>query len=289
MNQQITNSLKYIPVFLHIPKNAGTYILSCAQNIFRRYLNELNPNKFRMNDLGYRILLINYENNTISIALCYEPNYLTNKKFKQIPYNEYSNSIELGDFLCEISQGKLKIFSLFIESNGFKFIKTGLFDNLFKIIDKLPLYCAIFRDPLERAASLFSYLKSNQSLHEPTHGAITSNTFENYIKSSQAEDSWLIRSIAGVPNSKGISDEDFEKTCIFLDNVKIMDIKDTDKLIIYSFNTCYSFNVQFNKQIMRTNKIKQNNINLQEMDSSSINIFKNRAAYDYKLYNRYIS
>lgn len=289
MNQQITNSSKYIPVFLHIPKNAGTYILSCAHNIFRRYLNELNPNKFTMNDLGYRILLINYENNTISIALCYEPNYLTNKKFKQIPYNEYSNSIELGDFLCEISQGKLKIFSLFIESEGFKFINTGLFDNFFKITDKLPLYYAIFRDPLERALSLFNYLKSTDSSHEPTHGSITSSTFENYIKSSQAEDSWLIRSIVGISDSKQISDEDFQKTCIFLDKAKIMDIKYTDELIVHSFNECYLLNARFNKTIMRTNKTKQNNINIQEVDPVSFNIFKNRAAYDYKLYNRYIS
>ena len=281
-----------IPIFLHIPKNAGTFILNKAHNIFTNHSINLNRNQSRLWALSLRILLIKYENQTILIALSYDPNYRNNKNITQIPYHPYSSSIKLEDFFLEILKGNLEIFSLFIESQGFKFIKTGMFDVISKIINKDPLYCTILRHPLERALSLFSYLKSNSSSHEATHNKITSANFEDYIKSCEVEDSWLIRSIIGIPNLKEIREDDFEKTCTTLDKLIIRDIKNTNELIDEVFTKCYSLNAELlnnsNNSAMRRNETKQKKINLLELSCESVDVFKNRAKYDYKLYNKYV-
>jgi hypothetical protein len=39
---------------------------------------------------------------------------------------------------------------------------------------------------------------------------------------------------------------------------------------------------------MRRNETKQNKINLLELSCESVDVFKNRAKYDYKLYNKYV-
>ena len=102
----------------------------------------------------------------------------------------------------------------------------------------------------------------------------------------------MIRSIIGIPNLKEIREDDFEKTCTTLDKLIIRDIKNTNELIDEVFTKCYSLNAELlnnsNNSAMRRNETKQKKINLLELSCESVDVFKNRAKYDYKLYNKYV-
>ena len=124
-----------------------------------------------------------------------------NKNFITIDDNRYK--VELYPFLYELLNNKLEIFSIIIESYGFNMISKlnfdglNVFDYICKIIKKESVYYTIFRDCFSRTVSMYNYLNSNKSKHEPTHKKIAYNTFEEYIKSYQLEDSWSDVKVGG--------------------------------------------------------------------------------------------
>ena len=114
--------------------------------------------------------------------------------------------------------------------SNLNFDGLNVFDYICKIIKREPVYYTIFRDCFSRTVSMYNYLNSNKSKHEPTHKKIVYNTFEEYIKSYQLEDSWLIRKLLGVPGDKCINEDYFNKSCNILNKVKIADVKNVEEI-----------------------------------------------------------
>ena len=71
-------------------------------------------------------------------------------------------------------------------------------------------------------------------------GTIKFKTFEEYLNSYQLEDSWLIRNLINIPDSREITEEDYYQACFILDQFKIKDISKTDFLINEAFIEYYN-------------------------------------------------
>lgn len=284
--------MKKVPVFLHIPKNAGTYVLGWCFNLVRMQGILSKKNSILGWNIALRIILVKKDGQTIFTAVAYDPDHLKRKNFIVNPNNPYISETDIDSFLSEVNN--IEISSVHVESYGFKFLKTNFFQKLFIYLQITPIYFCILRDPLLRAYSMYNYILSNNSLHEDTHGKINSKTFYEYLKSYELEDSWLIRTITEIDNNKIIDEEDFQSVCKFLDHVIIDDIKNVDKLLDKVFQEAYSISLDFLKNNLAKNIDTRNmtksseKISLLSLDEETKSKFLNRTNYDYKIYRRYI-
>lgn len=281
-----------IPVFLHIPKNAGTYVLGITMSLFRHYgISKGWRNKPNWN-LNLRRILLQKEGVQIATVFIYDPEEIrkTNKNFKSHHMDEYCNTVDIDSFLQELKNKKIKLFSIIIESRGLKYIKDNLYEIICKQHGSFPFYYAIFRNPYDRALSMYHYITSSKSVHELTHKAITSKTFTDYIKSDKLEDSWLIRNLNNIPDYENITENDFNDACSILNNFKINDILNVNQLIDDVFFNCYGItisNIVTNEIIDKNITSYKNKICFEELDEETKKIFLNRTELDQKLYNKY--
>jgi len=155
------------------------------------------------------------------------------------------------------------------------------------------------REPYGRTLSLFSYLQSSQSAHEPSHGAYDSNTFIEHLNSPQLQGSWLIHNLLNVPDPEIITQDHYEQTCNILDNMLVSDISDVDYVIVKIFNECYNLGLDIkdflNKKITRGLRINTNTTKdkleypFESLDEETKNHFLNQTKWDYKIYNKYVN
>ena len=127
-------------------------------------------------------------------------------------------------------------------------IREGCF-LAYKIIDLCeaePFNFTIFRDPFSRQQSLYYYLTSDASAHEPSHHSIKENSFINYLNSSSLEDSWLIRVLSGVKSTTKLNKYWLEIASNFLDsnNFFIVDINHTDSAIKHVVEKCFNVPIE---------------------------------------------
>ena len=277
-----------IPIFLHIPKSAGTYVLSWNINMFRKHSIIQRSNSVKNHKL--RLIKVFSENQLALHAFVYDTNFTSDSTNK-------AGSIHIGqtsiyDFIIDLEKGKIELFSLIVESYGFKLLFKNIINTICKCTNTNPVYYCLLRDSFTRARSIYNYLKSFESSHESTHGRIKSETFEEYLSSHELEDSWLIRCINGMQDSQPISGLEFKKTCEFLDNVKIKKMELADSLINEIFYSCYELTIESSPHVtLYINKNesnrKTNKIDLSNIDPTKIELFINRTKYDNMIYNRY--
>ena len=284
-----------IPVFLHIPKNAGTYVLGVTMSLFRYYGTRKGwKNKIGWN-LNLRRILLQKKDKQIATLFVYDPEEIrhVNLKFKSLPTNEYCNVVDLNDFCKEFKRNQLTLFSIIIEDHGVKYIKDGLFDGFCTQADSTPFYYTILRDPYERALSLYSYITSSASLHEPTHNKFICGTFIDYINSYQLEDSWLIRKLSKIPDNEKITEDAFNEACSILNNFTIKDIFYTDQLLQDTFLTCYGISQNLGDQTSinanKNSNSKKTKIKFDELNEETKKIFLERTEFDKRLYQKYCS
>lgn len=305
-----------VPVFLHIPKNAGTYVLSRTMSLFRAYgfskewnrsgeqvfFSVLNMYK-NYNEPGGEIkrtwlfnlqrFIITENGKQIATVFVHDPHKLRENKSIYEPRADckYCTTIELKPFMQELKTGKLMIFSIIIEDNGVIRIKDGLFETMLSLVNSTPSYYTIFRGVFERAKSLFYYLKSGSSSHEPTHKKHKSRALEEYLCSYELWDSWLIRTITGLPYNEVITESSYNETCKILDKFKIKDISETDLLIQEVFTECYGSLYECDEFLVNINKNKNkitDSTKFEAFDKKVQQAFLARTEYDRKLYNKYV-
>jgi hypothetical protein len=286
-----------IPVFLHIPKNAGTYVLSNVEKLFRYYmLNVGHPNTAYCNLWIRKFYIIDSENFQYATLFVYDPNENRKKNNKIIPKatNKHVDVINIDHFnsvLEDFQNKKFELFSIIIEPRGAKLIAESFFQNICEKANKIPLYYTIFRKPYERALSLYNYIKSKDSEHELTHNAIHADTFEEYLRSHQLEESWIIRSAACVRDGATISEEDFKTVCNILKNFKIVDITKTDNLIDEVFMECYGVTrdiIKDHKNINKNATQKVINKSFDNLNDELKQLFLERTKFDNQLYDYFI-
>jgi len=280
-----------IPVFLHIPKNAGTYVSDwflIAFRYYRRTYTDWLKNQTPESDTIKSIQIV--ENGFIiarvligdSEHFCEKYPYFIEKRsctewdieFKNVTHNFIKN---------------LFIFGIIIESHGFK--KRHIILNLFK--DYYLHEFLILRDSFSRTQSIFNYNKSEQSKHDYSHGLIKAKTFEEYILSNKLEDSWLIRNLTDIEDSVGLDENSFNKAVNALTNVKVYDIKYTDKSIQEAFLNCYNFDSQQIKlnswDTVTKNETFNKKIKIEELSKNTQLVFLERTYWDNKLYNTFLN
>jgi len=291
----MSKPIKYttkIPVFLHIPKNAGTYVLGRTMTLFRYYGIARGWNDKERWNYNLRMIVLQHEGVQIATVCIYDPTGALNinTNFTKHEGDEYSNIVEVYPFFEELRNRELFIFSIIVEDYGVKFINTGLCEHLCSYNKKTPLYYTILRDPYDRAQSIYNYIKSSNSSHEPTHDLIKSNSLEEYFKSNQLEDSWLIRRLTGIRDEEEMNEKHFDKSCEILDKFKISDITKTDLLIDNVFTECFGINRDCGLskyEAHNKNANLKDKMHFNELQEETKAIFLRRTTPDRKIYERY--
>lgn len=266
----MTNKL---PVFFHIPKNAGTYVYNRSFNIVKQFINTaqetLNLEVKNKGEPVYRI-----------VCSCKKP---LNDKYKRM---------NGANWVCvdyeDIDFNDLNLYFIEVGDRSFNSYKEEIYKKLNKNIE--PFEFLVLRDVYERILSLFSYLKSPQSSHESTNNIFGDMSLIDYLNSHYLEGSWLIRSLLKIPDETPITKEHFDNTCEILDNFLISDIKKVDSLILEVFNECYNVkNCIINQNEIFSNKTKDKiKHSFNSLNQKTKEHFNNQTKWDFKIYNKYI-
>jgi len=280
-----------LPVFHHIAKSAGTYVLGWMFFLCRKYYSS-----FGCDPDCCKIISITLPNGKSLSALCHISKDLNDLGDQIEIINNASLKTNSDFFLDLLLTKELNLFSVSVDpsSPGWSCAKN----YLLQIIDILGLdhllNFMVFRDPYDRAQSLFNYIKSDDSSHEPTHQSYTSNDFLDFICGHEIEDSWVIRNLIDLDNTQPILPGHFT-ACedAYLQYFKIKDIAYADDLINEVFYHVYGMDqncLNRSKVLKNINKNKSSAIPKIEFDDLPKDVqqkFLDRTYWDRKLWKKY--
>lgn len=318
---------EYLPVFHHIAKNAGTYVLSWAQMLCRRYHLMRGDNKQQCWTANrIRRVLIQLENGRQLTVIYYTPTDLTgspdgilefadcrkpdgsiDKNILPNAQNSYIHSIlEQGtdpqtniisseEFIQLCESKDVVPFCVIIDPMEPGWIEARKCINLIieKSERKHALHFTVLRDPYKRAQSLFHYLTSDESSHEPTHDSIQAKNFEDYIQSDEVEDSWFLRNLLDMADDKVIEPYHLTLANEWLRYFRISDTSKVDNLINNVFHGAYGILQSDVEEWVLKNNIHKNStpnklkIKFEELDPTIQQKFLDRTYWDRKLWERY--
>lgn len=281
------NQNKNVPVFYHVPKNAGTFAMSLIFLYLRMLRRKISVGRIEKRFETNRNIVIKKGHLEIARILAFDPNNECSKcdlYVRGIKEDETHYIIELND-IEKLDLKKLNLFTIVIEADGFKFHK--------EILNKLTDYeykkFILLREPIKRMFSFFNYINSDSAKHEPTYGIIPNNLSE-YVNSHFIEDSWLIRQFANINDNEGIADNHYDVAYNELKNFDIADVKNTENLIkdVYSkyLNLELSINDRkvLSKDLVHNASKKNNHV----LSNDEIEIVNERMKYEIKLYNNLV-
>lgn len=285
MNQSPILFTRKLPVFFHIPKNAGSYVSNivwfmmqyyCYVKLWYFYDEDESLIKGSMK----RISIVNAKN--FKMFQVYGYDHISEPE-------RHDEECSLKDFINYYSNTPFEIFFIIVESTGFSSYSSLL--NRLSGFDFVKF--AILRDPFNRECSIYNYIKSSASNHERNKLTINHTSFTDYLNSYQVSDSWLMRSFIDVENNEELTDVHFRLICKILNTFKLCDIKDTDNIINKVFMECYDINVDnvfeyvHKDEYIDKNKNNISKVGEEEIDEDTLKRFRERVRYEYKIYNKY--
>lgn len=275
---------KSVPVLLHIPKNAGSFMIAVMTKYFikmyggDKYFN-IQRLQIDFDDKSHATVFVFFKNESWR-----DDGAIKDHKYPA-PRSKSTNFNTLEKYIKEDS---VEILGAVAEPMKNGIIRDGL-TNIWKILEiakKKPVNFLISRDPLARATSLYNYLTSEESAHELSHKSIEAKTLDEYIGSNAVEDSWLIRSIVNVPKKKIIEYQHFDAALDFLIENRFVagDIKNANTIITKVLEKTYGVPLQESD----LSNAKRNKSVQREKPSSvsqkSLNNFSHRTKWDSKIY-----
>ena len=272
-----------IPVYYHIPKCGGTYIL-----YLYKYLNKENEKKYckqNWNNCVCRKINVylnpfRYLETTAVIELDYLSKINSNLK-------SYSDTFSIEQLYEVIYKNKIKITSIFIQptGDGNMIDSRTQVDKLLSHMNKQPEYFTITRDVFERLYSEYSYLTNSISDHEPTKKAYENyNDFEDFLINSNTYNNQITRHIA---YNLELNDKSFDSVRLFFDNFTIGGMNNIREIAKNIWKTCHGWaadceNESFYKnENKHKSKIKEKDISLQAEEQFKIKTEWDRKLYDY--------
>jgi hypothetical protein len=227
-----------LPVFFHIPKNAGTYINNRCFSFFKQRFGGkdcYHIDVLKDGVITYRLLCRS------SKKLCSDYTSI-NKICYQINFED-------------LRLDELDLFLLRVADVGFETYKQDIYSLLPENIKPYEFLC--LREPYSRTQSLYSYIQSSQSSHEDTNYKFGNLSFVEYLNSPQLEGSWLIRRFLKIPNEIPITEEHFKKTCDLLSEMLIFGMDDIDESLFKVFMECYGMDCRSITANVYDNKTKE--------------------------------
>ncbi|NDG52238.1 MAG: hypothetical protein EBY39_04310 [Flavobacteriia bacterium] len=290
-----------IPVFLHIPKNAGTYLQAVAY----KYLNRNNEGS---NNYLRKITVETPEYNLTVFCNFKSDYWKTDEHMKRHPVSVMRNVNNpragwclLPTLEAYIKNKELEVLFIVAEPTqqppqptNFIDLRPSIFQaaRVASLSGKDPVNFCFVRDPFSRAFSIYNYLQSSISKHEDTHGALDHlKSFGEYVSSHYLEDSWTVRGLTGA-SFQNILDSNWVKEAIsFLENHKfiVSSIKNFRETSDDIFKIC------FNPPILEEDyqKIHENKgtykqkLTLDDLTDSEREKFLHRTSADYEFYQHF--
>lgn len=260
-----------LPVFFHIPKNAGTYVYNYAfWSLFINTLKSVNPCNLEVikdGAIAYRLI-------------CNSDEPLDGNIYKRMNQG-YWRQVDLDS----LNLNDLNIFFIEVCDSSFFNYKDEIYSKLDS--NTLPYEFLFLREPYSRIQSLYSYIQSSASSHEDTNNSFGNKSFIEYLNSSQLEGGWLIRALLGIPNSVMIQQEHYDKTCKILDQMHVSDTGDVRSTLNKVFNNCYGITDINNAEVVANKTQNKIDIPFNSLDESTKIAFLNQAKWDIELYNIY--
>lgn len=289
----------HMPVFHHIAKNAGTYVLSWMMMLCRKYNINIGKNQIPgWTSKRIRRSIVLLEGGKQLTCCIHTPTDVANinDAFERRPESdEVTDYVELEPFIAAIVSGDVEPFSISVDP-----MEPGLAVSRLAI-DKImsaskrdyQLNFTVLRDPYERCKSLYNYLKSDSSKHEPTHNSIISENFLDFLISDEVEDSWFMRNILDIPEGQIIEPYHLTLAHERLQYFRISDMSRVDTLIDSVFHGCYGImqgDVEPNvvaTHIDKNKTRKKVKYEFSDLPAKAQQTFLDRTYWDRKLYERY--
>jgi len=287
-----TEHCRKIPVFLHIPKCAGTYVSSV---MFRLMITYGESHKWKHSNLK-NVCVLNDKGLIIATLLVHDLNGISNnnKQFRTVKSESNVKEILLSDLVEGFNNNwNFFIFAISVESSGVELIPSKLFEILCKFNDAAPMFFSTLRDCFSKTVSFFNYIKSDDSSHERKRRKIVSPTFEEYITSSEMQDSWLIRKLVGVTDDVEISHCDLDSAISILNDYTISSISLVDDLLNFVFSCCYNLTYSLADKVFaaitKNSNATLNEIKFNDLSQEAQTTFLERTKFDRIIYNKYCS
>jgi hypothetical protein len=286
---------KKIPSFLHVPKNAGSFVISLLTKYFARmFSGDKHFNLQRMqvdfDDCSHATFFIFFK----------QDDWKDDEKIRDYKFNApRSRSTDRETLLGYIKDGKAELLAAIAEpaiseQEGCKGevcpkIIMKSFDNIWSCLVELdlePLNFTILRDPLERAISLYNYINSSRSKHEDTHKSIETDSLNEYLASYTIEDSWLIRALNEIPTNEPIEYRHLDNALDFLieNEFLVEDIKRSEQILKRVLNECYGSDIDENDLVSAGRNDDKTKAKKRGVPNEIVERFKKRTFWDEKLY-----
>lgn len=296
----LNNKSNIIPLFFHIPKNAGTYVISKTGLLMRAYKYKYDSDPiFREKSKSFGPLfrvattleILDEKNRPLAIINGFDVNgYIHQNRGKDIELvRGIYHRIHLKNLSREILES-LELFQVNIVDHGFAVFEDIL--SLFNHESTGFIPHALLRDPFKRALSIYNYLTSEASSHEPTHMSIFAKDFQDYISGIQSEDSWLIRKLLNIPNTESLTDELYDSFCEIFDLFMVTGVENVDGLLASVYEKSHSLffpdiNPAWNTDLKDNKNLNGHIVTESDVESAALENFKKRVKYDYLILEKY--
>jgi len=279
-----------IPVFYHVPKNAGTYFIS-VMILFLRLFRREKTNWLMFKHETIKNIEVFNDGKSVARILLGDPENLISRRYRTKDPAKVYHKVEFKKLDMQIIS-KCFVWGIIIEPDGF--IDDQYFLDLFDQFNFDFKKSIILREPYARARSFYNYIVDDMSKHEWTHGLITGNNFEEYLESGYVEDSWVIRNICGIGNSTEIEDYHYDKTKAKLMQFFVVDISKTNKLLSKIFSICYNYNFEdlppeWSINFTKNSSSKKYMTNFEDLPEHIQIKFSERVKFDRRLYLDHVS
>lgn len=283
MEKPIPNSFNNKPVFFHIPKNAGTYIfnrLFVYSLVFNQFCDKKYNRRidvFKGSDIAYRIICIDRED-------------VCNQSDKIRKFSDRVFEINFKDCTKELLEG-IYVFAIVVSDIAFSCYE----EEFFKLFPKDQSFYKFisFREPFNRAKSIYNYSQSERSSHEKIHNVFEGLSFEEYICSKKFEESWLVKKILGLDDEHDVTQVEFNKACELLQDFDIFDVQESESAIEQIIKKTYKITKYDDQDVyniwpdVKNEAKKEKTLTLEELNKDCQDIFLEKSFWDKKIYDKY--